>query len=338
MFDRLRRIALLLSTLVLVLFVIFMINQTAQIVALARDIHPVVGWVVLGSLLTLYLVLLAVPLFTYFRLPAPLEPPTVVEGPEFEKHLARLAKRLGSNARLREADLSNREAIEAAIGTLDTEATAVIKDAASQVFLSTAISQSGRLDTFVVLGANVRLVWRVARVYYQRPTLRDMWHLYANVAATAFMAGEVDDIDVSEQVQPIITSVLGSLGTAVPGLQVASSVIVNSVLGGSTNAFLTLRIGAIAQQYSAPLVAADRRKIRRLAVARAAGLLGGIVSDGAKRVVTAVVKGSRDRLLRRKPESGLTEDQQSFSERWEWLWAKEWEEAAEAGAEAGETA
>ena len=36
-------------------------------------------------------------------------------------------------------------------------------------------------------------------------------HLYANVAATAFMASELDDIDLNEQVQPVLSSTLGAL-------------------------------------------------------------------------------------------------------------------------------
>lgn len=315
MLDRLQRITLLLSGLVLVVFVIFVINQTAQVVSLARGVHPAFGTAVLVGLLALYAALLATPLVMWFRLPPPIEPPDVTDGPEFDEHLDLMRKRLRGVP----AD-ADRAAIESAIAELDAQATEAIRQSAAQVFLSTAISQSGRLDTFVVLSANVRLVWRVANIYYQRPTVRDMWHLYANVAATAFLAGELDDVDVSEQVQPIITSVLGSVGTAIPGLQVATSLVVNSILGGSTNAFLTLRVGAVAQQYCAPLLVADRRRIRRSATAKAAGLLGGIVSAGAKRVVSAVVKASRDRLLGRSriedPAGDLDEEEVAPRRRW----------------------
>ncbi len=308
MFDRIRRITALMAALVLVVFVVFVINQTAQVVRLAEDVHGLAGDAVLIGLLAVYAVLLAMPLWMYFRLPPPIKPPEVESGPEYEAHLDRLRKRLGGNLLLGEVDLSDRTALERAVAELDAHALEAVREAAAQVFLSTAISQSGRLDTFVVLSANSRLVWRIARTYYQRPTLRDMWHLYANVAGTAFMAGELDDVDVSEQVQPIVTSVVGSLGTLVPGLQVATSLVVNSVLSGSTNAFLTLRVGAIAQQYCAPLVATDRRRIRKLATARAAGMLGGIVSAGSRNVVKAVAKASRDRLLRRGAEADQVEE------------------------------
>ncbi len=307
MFDRLRRITVLISVLVVVLFTVFVVNQTAAVVDLADRAHPWLGQAVLWTLVALYVVLVATPLWMYFRLPPPITPPATESGPEYEEHLDRLRRRLEGNA-LVDGPLGTRDELAAAVTTLDRAATDATREAATQVFLSTAISQSGRLDTFVVLGANARLVWRIARIYYQRPTLRDMWHLYANVAATAFLAGELDDVDVSEQVQPIVTSVIGSLGTALPGLQVATSLIVNSVLSGSTNAFLTLRVGAIAQQYCAPLLAVDRRTVRRSATARAAGMLGAIVGAGSRSVVRAVARASRDRLFRRRKEVDYVPD------------------------------
>ena len=103
------------------------------------------------------------------------------------------------------------------------------------------------------------MIWRIARVYYQRPMLRDLIRLYANVAGTAFLASELDDIDISEQVQPILSSALGPLAVMVPGVQLAASILVNSVLTGTANAFLTLRVGIIAKRYCGSLVVAERR-------------------------------------------------------------------------------
>ena len=79
---------------------------------------------------------------------------------------------------------------------LDARAEDIIKDTASQVFISTAVSQNGNLDAILVLSAQSRMVWQVAHVYYQRPALREMAQLYANVIPTAFFASKLDDIDI----------------------------------------------------------------------------------------------------------------------------------------------
>ena len=101
----------------------------------------------------------------------------------------------------------------------------------------------GRWTCSLFLGLQTRLVWDVAHVYSQRPSLRELSYLYANVVGTAFVAGEIEDADLSEQIQPVLSSVLGSTVSALPGLQTASTIFVNSVISGTANAFLTLRVG-----------------------------------------------------------------------------------------------
>jgi hypothetical protein len=291
-----KKIALLASLLVMLLFILFVINQTAQAVQLARNVSPVFGAVVFWALLALYALLILVPVTLFLRLPRSLMPPTSEDSPEFPKHLEALKKRLACNALLENCDLSNRERIEDALALLGKQADVIIQKTASTVFMSTAISQSGRLDAFLVLSAQSRMVWRIAHLYYQRPTLRDLMHLYANVAATAFMASELDDIDLNEQVQPVLSSTLGAVAGSLPGLQVAASLLVTSVLTGTANAFLSLRVGIITKRYCGSLVIAEKKSLRRTAGAEAAKLLGSIVKQGTSRVSKMVWELSKDRL------------------------------------------
>ena len=72
-------------------------------------------------------------------------------------------------------------------------------------------------------------------------------HLYANVAATSFVAGELDDLELHQMIQPVVAGTVGAVGGAIPGFQVMTSIMVNSLLSGSANAFLTLRVGIIAK-------------------------------------------------------------------------------------------
>ena len=56
-------------------FVVFVVNQTAQVVQLASTFDPAAGRVVLIGLVGAYAVLLAVPVVMVVRLPRPLVPP-----------------------------------------------------------------------------------------------------------------------------------------------------------------------------------------------------------------------------------------------------------------------
>ena len=137
--------------------------------------------------------------------------------------------------------LDSTEEVEAALAILDKHADAVVTEAASAVFLGTAVLQSGRLDVLVVFAAQTRLIWKVAHVYYQRPSLRDFVQLYANVASTAFIAAGIEDVDVDV----LVSTVFGSTVAAIPGMHLLTT----SVLSGSANAFLTLRVGMITKEY-----------------------------------------------------------------------------------------
>ncbi len=92
------------------------------------------------------------------------------------------------------------------------------------------------------------MVWEIAFLYYQRPSVRDLLNLYANVASTAFVAGELQDLDLLEQMEPVVTTALGGLVGAVPGMTAFAVLFVNSVTNGGANAFLTLRVGMIARR------------------------------------------------------------------------------------------
>jgi hypothetical protein len=244
----------------------------------------------------LYTALIIAAVLFFLRLPRPLKPPKRDIEPQMSRYLEELRKRLAANPRLKDHDLSDREGIEKAIEALGRECDAVIRESAAAVFLSTAISQSGRLDTIFVLATHWRMVWRIAGIYSQRPPLRELVNLYANVAATAFMAGELDNAEIGEQIEPILSSAFGALSLSIPGVQAAASIVVNSVLSGAANAFLTLRVGIIARRYSASLVLAERRTIRRAATAEAARMLRGIVKQGTARISRALWDVSKNRM------------------------------------------
>ncbi|HUL22539.1 MAG TPA: DUF697 domain-containing protein [Thermodesulfobacteriota bacterium] len=292
----LKKIVLFASLLIILFFILFVINQTAQVVNLAEKVTPSLGNFVLGGLLIIYAVLILIPVYLFLSLPRSLTPPKTEDTPEWGPYLAALKKRLASNSHLKGMELSNRQQVDEALSILGKKSDEIIQQTAATVFISTAISQSGRLDAFLVLSAQSRMIWRIARLYYQRPTLRDLIQLYANVAGTAFLASEFEDVDISDQVEPILSSTLGALAVTIPGVQLAASILVNSVLTGTANAFLTLRVGIIARRYCGSLILAEKRVLRRAASAEAATLLGSIVRQGTTRLSKAAWKASKGKV------------------------------------------
>ena len=284
MFKTIKNAAIVLSILLIFLLALFVINQTVEVTELASRLSPGFGKGILWFLICLYTALILWTVMFFVRLPKPLIPPQSETEPQFSEYLEILRKRLSANPRLRGCDLSNRAGIKKALEDLGRECDVVIREHAEAVFVSTAISQSGRLDTIFVLAANFRMIWRIVGIYAQRPALRDLINLYANVAATAFMAGELDEAEISSQIEPILSSALGAISLSVPGVQAASAIVISSILTGTANAFLTLRVGVISRSYCGALFLADRKKVRLSATAESAKMLGSIVKSGTARI------------------------------------------------------
>ena len=185
------------------------------------------------------------PAIYILKLPGQLKPPAGEDTEEYNRYLAQLRKRLQKNSALIENSEKlnsiedDREAVKTALSDLNRQTNQVIEDISSYVFVSTAISQNGIFDAVIVLIAQIRMVWQVAHLYNQRPTLKSIVKLYINVAATVFIVREIDDFELLEdQMEPIIASVLGSsLGGFVPVVNTASVVMINLIVRGFSQYF-----------------------------------------------------------------------------------------------------
>src|SRR6267378_3600288 len=235
--------------LVTVCLLSLIIAGVTSLISLAERIHPVAGTIVFWS------VCLAAGFFAlycaiaYARLPAALVPPEEGSGPKHDAYLQALRIRLAANPRTRDLTLVTKEEIEKAVGHLSAQADLVVRRTASTVFLSTALMQNGRLDGLIVLFTQIQMVGRIARIYVQRPSPRELARLYANVAGTAFISSGLESLDLGEMVAPLATSIVPALKGGIPGLSGISALLVKCVSNGAANAFLTLRVGEVARCY-----------------------------------------------------------------------------------------
>jgi len=281
----------------------------------AARVHPVLGWAVAALLVAAVLLLVGAPVVQIARLPGALVRPAEASGPRWNRFVRRYGVRLRGNrllrvgydglddleAALRDKSEAARPRLEAEITRglrhLDANAEAVIVRHAAAVFAATAVSQSGKLDTAIVLSAQLRMVKEIAGIYYQRPRPRELWNLYANVGGAAFVAGELQDSELLAVLgAPVTAGVTGMIPMA--GASPLISLLVRSLLDGSANALLTLRIGILARRYAGLRLEGDRSAISRSASLEAAGLLGGVVSRGSARVAALTRKLLLERATR----------------------------------------
>ncbi len=296
MFGLIKKIMIILVLFFTLLLVMFVINQTNQLVSFFAGISPLLGRIVLFILLALYAAIITIPLIAIYSKPAALLPPAETDSDAYRLYLKKLAARLTKNPHLDQTpiDPEQPEAIETALKKLDDQADEAIKNAASGVFIMTAISQYGALDAVIVIITQLRMIWQVTTLYNQRPTLRELAYLYGNIFTTAFLATRIENLDlIEDQLEPIIASLMGSsLSSMTPALNTAANLITNSVITGSANAFLTLRVGVITRQYCASLIRPERSTLRRAAMVQATALLAKVLSDSTYQVTKSILRAT----------------------------------------------
>lgn len=274
-----RKLVVVVAALITLCLVSVIIAGVTSVISLADRIHPVFGTIVFWGVCGAAAFFALYCAVAYARLPAALVPPRESSGPEHDIYMQALRVRLTANPRTRGRPLITEEDVESAVAQLSAEADMVVRKTASTVFLSTALMQNGRLDALILLATQIQMVGRVARIYVQRPSPRELLRLYANVAGTAFIASGIESLDLGEMVAPLATSMVPALKGGIPGLSGISALLVKCVSNGAANAFLTLRVGEVARRYCELTSRCAPELIRKSATAAAVQHLGRIVRE-----------------------------------------------------------
>ncbi|NKZ28983.1 DUF697 domain-containing protein [Facklamia miroungae] len=263
-------------------------------------IHPLLAIcvvVVLGLILGYFIF---VTIRELMKLPKEIELADGAGPEEYEQYVKDSLTKLRKNPTLKGLNfewddyqaLTEEEQIKIAHQKLKDHGLINVKKQAQMVFLTTAISQNGSLDAITVLVALMKMVWQLIKVYDTRPSFGKIISIYTNVAMTILMTRGIEDLDLIEaQMEPLISSILGgSLLSMIPGSVSITNLLANSILEGSINALLTLRVGIITMDYLGSLKDADNQVIKRSATIEGTKLLAQIIKDGSINVVQAMVK------------------------------------------------
>lgn len=297
----LKGILIYLAISIMLLLVIFAVNETASLYAMTKDINPYLGYFTLGLLILAFGMIIFVPLYLFFSIRKKPEMPDSVDSPDYGEYLQKLKGSLRNNKYLKQDNFMFDEQkeikseVERALATLEIKANAIVKKNASSVFITTAVSQNGSLDGLFVLSSMSKMVWDIAYIYNQRPSLREIIYLYGNIGATVLMARGIEDMDLlDDQLEPVIASILGGgFGSLIPGAVYITNLIVNSISEGSVNALLSLRVGSMTKRYCSSTTVVDKKLLRRSASYEAVSLLGGIIKDNTGIIINSFASAAR---------------------------------------------
>lgn len=296
----LKRLLIWAGSILGLLFIVFVVNQFLTLYEFMSLIHPYFAIITITLLVSGLLWLMFRVFRQLFRNERVLELPIDSDEIAMTAYTEQLLLQLRHNQNLVEIDFdslekSSDDLIAESFAALQAQSIPLIKQNANAIFLTTAISQNGSLDSLVVLFSLFRMVWQLASLYQTRPTLMSMMKLYLQVATVVLMARTIEDGDLIEsQMEPLIASILGeSVASAIPGMVPVANLVVSSLMEGAVNSFLTLRVGFITQRYLSSQTPLEQQSVRRAASIQSIGYMGTIIKDNSRLVVKTVGQAAK---------------------------------------------
>ena len=290
------KILILAAILIFASIVAFVFNNIIAVSNMLANFNPLIGRISLFFMLGLMFLCCFYLIGIYFMRQKPLIAPNDPTPEQEELYLENLLQRLNSNKQLRDRGLRANSDIDVVnlIATLDNLAEEEIKQVAKRVFVSTSISQNGRLDSIIVFYQIAILIWRVSKIYGQSPYPYELWKIYCNVLTTSMISYGIEQVDLTDQIGSLISPlVANSVVDHIPVLKTFTKVFTHAIVSGSANAGLVCRVGVVAKNYMGLKTLADH-SIKQRPTVEATRMLNSISSQSVHRVLSALAGSIKD--------------------------------------------
>lgn len=142
---------------------------------------------------------------------------------------------------------------------------------AKTVFISTAISQNGKLDMLTVLSINLKMIKDIVSRVGFRPSYPKLGKLSLNVLTTALVTENLEGLDFTDIFPTSTANYIGEIPLIKP--------IANSVINGLANSLLTLRVGIVTRRFLFSDVLVSKEEIRKKSIKESVKMLPLLISD-----------------------------------------------------------
>lgn len=237
--------------------IIFLLILISSVISVGERLRNINGYVELSfyflTAVLLYLLILNPILVILFAPAISIENILENDTKKNRKIYKRIAKNILSSNMLDEIDKNKLKHAINRKETLNDELTRVYNKTikkkldkivmrnAKTVMISTAISQNGRLDLFTVLAINLKMIKELVNKCGFRPSLSKLGKLSLNVLTTSLIAEGLENINLEDILPSQTTSFLNEI----PFMKSITS----SIVQGTSNALLTIRIGIITRKF-----------------------------------------------------------------------------------------
>ena len=268
-----------LVTIILVL-VVFVVNQLSATAILLRSLHPYAGTLFLltTAAIILFTLYSGIKLFSVPKMPAL---PEHDNSKQMEAYIESLATRLPIHPM--HPELSKKEKDQRWIRTnlkfLEVDAINTTREIATKNFFVGAFAQNTSYGTTTSLLNILKAVWIVYSLHNREQHLREFITLVRSVYAYLPLS-DFKKEDIPAHIKPIIqSSFSNTLSTLLPAGNLLSPFFLNLFMAGSTNAYLTCLAGIIATRHCQVMTEEDKREIIQQSLFEASFMLKEIVRE-----------------------------------------------------------
>lgn len=287
------------------IFIFFMIILVSDIIGAGekiRQISPYIEYAfyVLTALLFYFLILnpLRIILFSpSFSIVTTLDE----ENQKNLKVYKRIVRTLKDNKSIDEDDVKRLDSCETSgelreelakvfNGGVKKEINRIIRRNAKTVLVSTAICQNGKLDMYTVISINIKMIKEIVVKCGFRPSYPKLGKLALRVFSTAVIAESLEGLDFSDIFPQSTANFLSEVPIVKP--------IATSILGGISNALLTLRVGVVTRNYLFSEGKLNKDEIRVNAIKESLKVIPSVIKEAfayfPNKLVKAFIKTKKE--------------------------------------------
>lgn len=292
--KKLKKLWIVVGIGIMIFFMIILISDIIAAGEKIRKISPYLeyGFYVLTVLLFYFLIFNPLRIILF----SPSFSIVTVVDEENEKNLKvykRIVKTLKDAKSINEDDVKRLESCETS-GELREELSLVFKSSikkeinriirknAKTVLVSTAICQSGKLDMYTVISINIKMIKEIVVKCGFRPSYPKLGKLAVRVFSTALIAESLEGLDFSDIFPQSTVNYLADVPLVKP--------IATSLIGGISNALLTLRVGVVTRNYLFSEGKLNKDEIRTRAIKESLKIIPGVIKDAFAYFPNKIIK------------------------------------------------
>lgn len=255
--------------LLFIVFIIIGIREFIVTYTLLKDISPILGYAFI--VITLFFIFWfgLLPIFKILMLPKLPGPYIGNKAPK--SHLTDLANvlkfnknvlEISSKEEIENLNSNNYEELKNGINIINKKLSKIVhqhrKTVVNQVFLGTAVSQNGVLDSFIVLSRIVNNIMYIYKIYNGRPNIIGLLKVFRICLNSILISSSADT--VTNTLSEVVVNSLGFAKQGSKNLPVVGSLL-DSFSNGLINAVIATRISMITEAYCTKIEISNEKEL-----------------------------------------------------------------------------